>query len=168
MLRKLALAFFACTLSHIAFASDAMRTFNIVLLQPDSVLQKRIPDVSALSAYIKAIETSVESVLQAELEHIPAGGFLVVAVKPGEKSNVWLDFGPFLIPRTAEKILAAAKGVPPLSVQDGMVAFAIKVGFWGGSEPAAMAPSPAAWKAAAKKAGHPLELDALVETVWPE
>ena len=168
MLRKLALAFLACTLSHAAFASDALRTFNIVLLQPDSILQKRIPDVSTLSAYIKAIEASVESTLQAEPEHVPAGGFLVIAVKPSEKSNVWLDFGPVLIPRTAEKILAAAKAVPPPSVENGVVAFGIKVGFWGGSEPAAVAPSPAAWKAAAKKAGHPMKVDELVEMVWPE
>ena len=98
----------------------------------------------------------------------PIGGFIVVAVKPDRKSNIWLDFKPKLKAQTADKIQLAAKSIQPILVNEGVVVFAIKVGLWGGQEPTAIAPSPREWKAAAKKAGHPLETGNLVEMIWRE
>ncbi|BCB26149.1 hypothetical protein SKTS_10350 [Sulfurimicrobium lacus] len=166
MLRKVVLYFaLACSASG-AYAEEALHTFNIVLLQPDFVLQERVQDVTALSTYIKEIESSVSGALQAKPHFPPTGGFIVVAVKPGQKSNVWLDFKPMLNPQTTTTVLTAARSVPPVAVSGGVVVFAIKVGLWGGLEPKSIAPSPAEWKAAAKKAGHPLETGDLVEGIW--
>lgn len=170
MFRKLVWAFTFIVSTHSTFADaeETLHTFNVVLLQPDFVLQERVPDVPALSNYIKAIEGAASSAVQSNAEVAPTGGFIVVAVKPGEKSNIWLDFKPALQAQTAAAIQSAAKSVPPPTVEKGVVVFALKVGLWGGSAPAATAPSPAEWNAAARAAGRPIETGALVEMIWRE
>jgi hypothetical protein len=37
----------------------------------------------------------------------------------------------------------------------------------GGKPPPTVAPAPQAWKDAAKQAGHKLDLDTLVDQLWP-
>jgi len=166
--RILAFALAMSLPSHSALAKEALHIFNIVLLQPGIVLQERVPDVAALSGYIEGIEGAVSRAAQSTPASAPTGGFIVVAVKPGKKSNVWLDFTPTLKAQPGSTIQSAARSVHPPVVRDGVVVFAIKVGLWGGSEPAPTAPSPAEWKDAVKKAGRSLEAGELVEMIWRE
>lgn len=149
-----------------AYAEKALHTFNILLLQPEFVFEERVPDASAFSAYIKSIESSISAALQTKPRFAPVGGFVVVAVKPGQKSKVWLDFGPSLNRQNSVTIQTAVKSVSAVAVTGGVIVFAIKVGLWNSTESKAIAPSPAEWKAAAKKAGHPLKAGALVEGIW--
>ncbi len=148
-----------------AIAKDA-HSFSIFLLQPDAVLRERVPDVGALANYVKGIDKAVSSAVQLHPEYHAAGGFIVLAVKPGEKSNVWLDFKPALDPQAASLIQAAARSVHPPDVRNGIVVFAIRVGLWGGTEPAATKPYPAEWQAEVQKAGRSIEAGELAEMAW--
>ncbi|QAU34675.1 hypothetical protein [Janthinobacterium sp. 17J80-10] len=154
------------TSAFCAYAQEPIRKFGIVLLQPDFVLQKRVPSVDALANYIRAIEGEIGgSIAQSEMKPI-SSGFVVVAVRPGQKSNVWLDFEPKLPAAVSESVVAKIRKVQPVTVREGPVVFAIKLGLWGGSEPAKTAPSPSEWQAAAQRAGRPLETSDLVEKIW--
>lgn len=161
---------FACVLSlamQSVFAKPNFHTYNVVLLQPDSVMQQRVPDVDTLATYIK----SIQKAMSVTIEPIPrmevAGGFIVVAVKPGNKSQVWLDFKSGISPRTASVIKSAVATLKPANVT-GLIVFALKVGLNGGPEPIQTSPSPEEWKAAGEKAGHAMEVSSLVESIWPD
>jgi hypothetical protein len=149
-----------------ARAADSVKTFGIVLFQPDSVLQERVPSLDAMIDYIRAVEQAIQSAVSASDKGSPTAGFVVVAVRPGRKSNVWFDFDPPFSPDVRTAVAARARAVLPFLARDGPVVFAIKVGLWGGVEPKRAVPSPAEWKAAAMKAGRPIETGELVEMIW--
>lgn len=151
-----------------ARASEGITKFGVVLLQPDFVLQERVPDVNALVDYVRAIEAAAKSEVVASNQHPKSSGFIVVAVRPGQKSNVWLDFDPPLPSELAVAVIAKIKTIQPFQARNGAVVFSLKVGLWGSSELARIAPSPLEWKAAAQKAGRPLETGELVELIWSE
>ena len=153
MLRNLCLLFAMGTAALAANAMDSMQTFGVSLLQPEYVFQERVPKVTDLSDYLKAVQASIGRAVAGSAPHRPASGYIVVAVRPGRKSNAWLDITPPLAPPEAAKLLAAAKDVRPLSVQRGVIVVALKVGLWGGSEPSSGFPSPVEWRAAAQAAG---------------
>jgi hypothetical protein len=97
----------------------------------------------------------------------PSAGFLVVAVKPGRRSRVWLDVAPQLSDGVANAIHSAALQVDPMLVKDGVALFAIKISLWGGAPPKVMVPRPKEWASEAEKAGGSIELGDLVLRVWP-
>jgi hypothetical protein len=151
-----------------AHAAEPITKFGVVLLQPSSVLEQRVPSVDAMADYIQAIEAaSREAVLASPLKQ-SAGGFIVVAVRPGQKSKVWLDFDTLLDSEIGRQIIASATAVPPFEARQGPVVFALKVGLWQGRESKRVAPSPPEWKAATKQAGRQLDLDTLIRRVWRE
>lgn len=168
MLKKIGLTVALCISMSCALANDALNTYGIVLLQPDNILQERVPNVEALSTYIGGIESAVSKSVQARPTFAPTSGFIVVAIKPGNKSNVWLDFAPALKPEDAAAVRAAARSVLTAPVKNGVVVFALSVGLWGGQKPTPMAPSPVEWRDAARLAGRPLETGALVESIWTD
>lgn len=167
MRKKVVALCLAVTVAN-ASATDAFTDFGIVLLQPDAVLQERAPSVEEFAAYLKSVQLSVESVAFETHTVGPAGGFVVVAIKPGNKSHVWLDFNPPLPSRVAARIVSAAEAVRPVTVKSGVVLFSLKVGLWGGKEPSAVAPNPAEWKAVSKKLGRMVEAGELAEAAWAE
>jgi len=136
-----------------------VKVFNLVMMQSEDELQGRMPSEDALSAYSGAVAAANDS--------LPSvGGFIVVAVRPGKRSNAWLDFDPALPPAVATALVADIRKVPPLEVQGGPLVFAIKLGFADGVPPQRMAPSPPEWKTAAAKAGRPMDTAELVERAW--
>ena len=151
-----------------AQAAEPITKSDVVLLQPSSVLEERVPSVDAMADYIKAIEAaSREAVLASPLRQ-SAGGFIVVAVRPGQKSKVWLDFDTLLDSEMSRQIITRATAVPPFEARQGPVVFALKVSLWQGRESRRVAPSPPEWKAATKQAGRQLDLDTLIRRVWRE
>jgi hypothetical protein len=151
-----------------AHAAEPITKFGVVLLQPSSVLEQRVPSVDAMADYIQAIEAaSREAVLASPLKQ-SAGGFIVVAVRPGQKSKVWLDFDTLLDSQMSQQIIAKVTAVQPFEARNGPVVVALKVALWDGRESKRVAPSPAEWKAATKQAGRPLEIDSLIRRVWRE
>ena len=155
------------SLANIASAGTSYDVQNIVLLQPDFILQRRV-EAKVIAPYIASLNTAAEKAFAAE-KYQPAGGFLVVAVKPGKQSAAWLDFQPALPGQVNERIVARLRAVPPPQVLEGPVVFAIRVSLDGGSSLQDQTmPHPAAWTEVANRAGHPIEVGELVERAWPQ
>ncbi|HET9205112.1 MAG TPA: hypothetical protein VFO28_02665 [Burkholderiaceae bacterium] len=155
----------ACALC-VAHAADPYTKHNVVLLQPSSVLEARVVSLDAMAQYIRAVESAAKEGALAGQSTRPVAGFIVVAVQPGARSRVWLDFDQPPTFETSRQLVAKIGAVPPFEVRSGPVVFALKVGLWGAFESKRIAPSPAEWKAATRKSGQQLEIDALIEQVW--
>lgn len=147
-------------------SAEALERAEIVLLQPESVLQPRVPDVQSLANYIDKATAQAAQVARQAQAGPPTSGFLVLAIRPGLRSNVWLDFQPPLPAAVAEALVRAMRAVTPPSVRGGPVVLAVKAGLWGGSAPGRDFPAPKEWRAAMDKAGRPLGPDILAERTW--
>lgn len=146
--------------------ADALEHAEIVLLQPEAELQPRVPDVQSLAAYIDKATAQVAAVTRQAQAGPPTSGFLVIAIRPGRRSNAWLDFQPPLPPALGDAVVHAMRSVTPPAVRGGPVVLAVKTGFWGGGVPGRDYPSPKEWRAAINKAGRPLDAGVLVERIW--
>lgn len=166
MLRAVFLLLFGLLCAGPASAAEPYRTESVILLQPDFVLQERVPSVDSLSAYIKAVQSVAGAVL-AEEPPSPASGFLVLAVRPGGRSMVWLDTRPGLAARTAGRLRAAVLAVPPFEARGGTVVFALNASLWGAG-PAQGFPDPQEWRQAMEGRDEPMEIGDLVDKVWPD
>ncbi|MBD9437960.1 hypothetical protein IB223_17815 [Pseudoxanthomonas sp. PXM03] len=136
-----------------------------MLLLPDSVLQERVPSVDALANYIKAVQTSSEQALSGQAPS-PTGGHLVLAVRPGGQSMVWLDFKPALPGPTAAKLRAAILAVPAFEAQAGVVVVALNSSLWGAPASSTFT-SPPEWTDAMQGHHGAMEVRELVDRVWP-
>lgn len=164
----LVLVAFAATAADAENTANALVKTGIVLLQPESVLQQRVPDVAALAAYIRAIESVAAKTVATSRPELRGGGFLVVAVRPGNESNVWLDLRPGLPAQLAKSLVSQIRAIPTPAVSVGPVVLALKVSIWGGESPSTNMPQPSEWKRAAEAVGHPIETGALVEQIWAQ
>jgi hypothetical protein len=170
-MRRLWRAWAACALlcaaAAFAHAAEPFTKHNVVLLQSSAVLEARVSSVDAMAEYIRAVEAAAKEAAMASASKRPAAGFIVLALRPGPRANVWLDFdAPAPSFETSRALVANIAAVKPFEVRDGPVVFALKVGLWDAFESKRLAPSPAEWKAATRKAGRQLEIDALIEQVW--
>jgi hypothetical protein len=150
-----------------ARAAEPITKFNVVLLQPGSVLEERVPSIDAMAEYIRAVEAAAREAVVASGARQSVGGFIVVAVRPGMRSNVWLDFDALLDLEIRRQISTRVKAAKPFEALKGPVVFALKVATWGGKEPRRAVPSPPEWKDASP-GGAPLEVGELVERLWQE
>ena len=150
-----------------AQAAEPFTNFNVVLLQPSDVLQERVPSVDAMADYIKSVQSAARDAVVASGSKQSVGGFIVVAVRPGPQSKVWLDFDTLVDLGLQRQIIEKVQALPPFEARKGPVVFALKVGLWGGKESKRIAPAPAEWKNAAR-GGERLEVGALVEKLWKE
>nr|WP_295786205.1 hypothetical protein [Rhodoferax sp.] len=148
-----------------AHATEPITNFNVVLLQPSAVMEKRVTDIDAMADYIKAVEAASREAVIASGATQAVGGFIVLAVKPGQQSKVWLDFDALLDLEIRKQITKSVRAIKPFEVTEGPVVFALKVATWDGKESKRVAPSPPEWKKA-KHGGKPLEIGKLVERVW--
>jgi hypothetical protein len=167
-MRTLLLSLFTWFVVPLATAAEPIIKHGVVLLQSSPLLEERVASIDAMAEYVRAVEVAAREGVLASPSKRPAAGFIVVAVKPGERARVWLDFDQAPNFQTSRQIVAKVGALKPFEARKGPVVFALKVGLWDASESRRVAPSPAEWKAATEKAGRQLELDQLVETVWPD
>lgn len=166
IMRKLFLFFSSLFTTLAANALEPLTNYGVMLMQPENVVQQRIQDVGTLAAYIRAVESATSQAVASTRVKPGSSGFVVVAVRPGQRSNAWLDFKPALPPELASAMLAKVQAVPPPSVAKGPVVFALKVGLWGSPDVAGNVPAPKEWAAATAKAGRAIEVGNLVEMIW--
>lgn len=112
-----------------------------MLLQPEAVLEERVLSVQSLADYIQAVDTAANDALSKQKPQ-PAGGYLVLAIRPGNKSMVWLDFKPTLPTSIASKLRKTILAVPAFDARNGVVVFALNASLWGARS------NPGAWKLA--------------------
>lgn len=167
MLRYLAVFLFSLSVLAGQAAKPLVR-YDVVLMQADMVLQQRVPSIDAFGDYINGVQATAEKVV-ATAQGKPASGFIVVALRPGQRSNVWLDFDAPLPPAVEAGLVSQIRSVLPAQVEDGPVMFALSVGLWGGAAPPHRTPVPKAWADAARKAGKDNQpLEDIVTAVWQD
>ena len=148
-------------------AAEPLVNFNVVLLQPGSTLEQRVPSVDVMAEYVRAVEVAARTAVAASQARQSLGGFIVVAVRPGLQSKVWLDFDTLLDLEIRKQIIDTVQAVKPFEAHKGPVVFALNVALWGGTRTKRVAPSPPEWKKVAP-AGAPLEVGELAEAAWNE
>ena len=151
--------------SAVASATQPYHTENIMLLQPEFLLEERVPSVNQLSDYIKAVQNAAGSALSGVAQS-PTSGQLVIAVRPGGESKVGLDFVPALPEPTATALRRALEAVPPFKARGGVVVFSLNSTLWG-APPSSRPPAPTEWTEAMKGHTEPEEIGSLVERLWP-
>jgi hypothetical protein len=152
--------------SATASATEPYSMQNLMLLQPDFVLSERV-QAEDLSNYIKSINSAAKTSLAGTAKPAPTAGFIVVAVRPGRQSKVWLDFSPALPLVVATQLRSSLERVVPFEAKDGMVVFAINSIIWGAAATERQGPWPAEWQEAMKDADNAIEIGDLVNRVWP-
>lgn len=176
LLRTLALliAGFAPLLAPAQSLDPPFASGSIVLLQPDRQLSERIGgDAGSLASYIHTLRTAFASQVEAHPPGRGTTGVLVVAVRPGGKSRVWLEFGPNERPDSlADSVKAHLESVQPPMVSGGPVSFLVNFELWGGGTPVTRPDrpmrAPAEWMQEVERAGRPLDTDAILDAVWPD
>jgi hypothetical protein len=149
-----------------AWPAPAFTNAGILLLQPEDVLRARVKDSHALARYIKDVQAAAAEALDAAFQRRPNGGFVVLALRPGGRSKVWLDLDAPMPEATQHALRAALQALPPPEVQDGVVVLALTASFWGGRPPTRPAPAPPEWRAHAARSERKLEVGELVEALW--
>lgn len=163
---KIVFAFIVSLLSGYVIAADPYSVENIMLLQPDFVLAERV-DVNDLSNYIKSVNAAAAASLATTAKPSPAAGFIVIAVRPGGQSKVWLDFSPTPPPAMAIQLRSSLEQVAPFSAKGGVVVFAISATLWGAAATERPGPAPTEWQEATKDKSEPMDVEELIEQVWP-
>jgi hypothetical protein len=168
IVRIIFIALLLCVSTVECYAQRPFEQRGITMLQTEKVFFERVSGMKAFEVYVKDLVDAVDGAVGKVPKGSPTGGFLVVAVKPGGLSRVWLDVATPPADDVANVIVSGAQNVYPLSVKNGVVLFAIKISLWGGEPPKGMVPRPNAWEAEAERAGGSIELSELVLRVWPD
>ena len=156
------------TMQPQAGAVEPLRQFDVVLLQPGDLIEQRVDGgADALAAYVRRLGDAATRAVESHPAQIPSAGFIVVAARPDGRVHTWLDFKPTLLPETAQDLDRSVQASAPLPVKSGEIVFALRVGLWGSREPVNHAPAPQEWRDAAAKEGRKLDVESLVDRVWP-
>ncbi len=151
-----------------AQAVEPLRQYDVVLLQKGEIIEQRVDGgVDAMAAYLKTLGTTATETMRANPQQIPSAGFIVVAVRPGNRSHTWFDFNPALSADTMSALTHAVETTPTMHLKSGEIIFALRVSVWSDKPPARYAPAPQEWKDAARAAGTKPDVDTLVDSVWP-
>lgn len=150
-----------------AQSAEPLANLHVVLLQPSKLMEARVADIDAMAAYVKAVEAAARDAVTGSSARQSTSGFIVVAVRPGLQSNVWLDFDAMLDLDLKKQVVGKVKAIAPFEVSQGPVVFALKVSLWGGKESKRTAPVPPEWKSATRGEA-PVEIGELVERLWAE
>jgi hypothetical protein len=137
------------------------------MYQPDEVLRQRMPSVEEFGNYVKALDGELAA-FAAERPFDGQALSLFVAVRPGRRSRVWLEFRPGGVPAHPERDLVSRLEAVPAPEVNGPVAMATYSLLWGGpgTKENLFAFMPAEW-AEAVSPGAVLPDDAL-RKVWPD
>ena len=166
--RALSCMAFACFLPVTALAVEPLRQHDVVLLQKGEIIEQRVTGgADAMAAYLKTLGNAANETMRANPQQIPAAGFIVVAIRPGDQVHTWFDFKPALGAATMAALARTVETTPTMPVKSGEIIFALRVSVWSDKPPAAYAPAPQEWKDAAKAAGKKPDVDTLVDMVWP-
>jgi hypothetical protein len=161
-------AAFALAAGSAAQAVAPLVQHDVVLLQRGEIIEQRVEGgADAMAAYLKALGVAATETMRANPAQIPAAGFIVVAVRPGNLARTWFDFKPALSDATMAALRHTVETTPMMTVKSGEIVFALRVSVWSDKPPKAYAPAPQEWKDAVKGMTKKPDVDGLVDRVWP-
>jgi len=150
-------------------AAEAYHMDGLTLLQPESTLRERVTGgAPAMQAYIEAINAAATRIVADGDTQRPSAGFIVLAIRSGGRSKVWLDFWPLLPSKTEASLLPALEKVAPLDVRDGLVVFAIDASLWGAAPTREKAPRPNEWTRITRERGAATDAETIVDALWAD
>ncbi len=147
----------------------SFKIVSIALYQTDQDLLERGASAEALDRYIKKIDAAASAVLNRDLVPQGVSGALVLGIKPGAKSRLWIVLGDdrrksvlmILLKAEIEAIAAPSVKQP--------IALAIHFDAWGGGHRVAVGAVPSEWAEASRKAGRALAVpDEIFASLWPD
>lgn len=151
-----------------AHAVEPLIQHDIVLLQKGEVIERRVEGgADAMAAYLKTLGQAETETMRAHPAQIPAAGFIVVAVRPGNQTRTWFDFKPALADATMAALRHTVEATPTMTVKSGEIVFALRVSVWSVNPPKAYAPAPQEWRDASKGMTPKPDVDTLVDMLWP-
>jgi len=162
--RALGVLALGCLAARAATAAEAYAMNSVVLLQPEAVVGARVSSVQDLAAYVQGLNGAAAKALAGRAAAASAGN-IAVAVRPGGKAKIWLDFTPALDPDLQRSLQAALDAVTPVTVQEGLVLFAINASLWGAPQVTRL-PQPPEWLRAMQP-GSTESLEQMVDRIWP-
>ena len=152
----------------IGHAAEPYHMDGLTLLQPESTLRERVAGgAPAMQAYIEAVNASATRIIADSQPQRPSAGFIVLAVRPGHRSKIWLDFWPLLPSQTETRLFAALEKVAPFEARGGLVVFAIDASVWGSAPTQEKAPRPNEWTRIIRERGAATDAETIVEALWP-
>ena len=165
---RLLAAALALAATSTAHAVAPLVQHDVVLLQKGEIIEQRVEGgADAMAAYLKTLGTAETETMRANPAQIPAAGFIVVAVRPGNQTRTWFDFKPALSEATMAALRSTIEATPTMTVKSGAIIFALRVSVWSDKPPKAYAPAPQEWKDAARGMNPKPDVDTLVDQVWP-
>jgi hypothetical protein len=161
------LALSACShLSMMSSPNTDTKFGAVVMLQPDSVIEDRGVLTMDFADFIKSAQTSTAN-LWKNTKLPPSSGFLVFAVRAGDKVNAWLDMEPELPASVENQTIQRLRSLPGFDVIKGTIVFAVKLSINGAPETPRETPLPKEWAAVLKSKPLPADTESLVQLVWP-
>jgi hypothetical protein len=152
-----------------ACAVEPLVQHDVVLLQKGDIIEQRVDGgADAMAAYLKTLGQAETEAMRAHPAQIPAAGFIVVAVRPGNRTRTWFDFQPALADATMAALRQAVETTPTMTVKSGEIVFALRVSLWSDKPPKAYAPAPQEWRDATKGMKPKPDVDTLVDMLWPQ
>jgi len=165
---RLLAATLALVASAAAPAVQPLVQHDVVLLQKGEIIAQRVDGgADAMAAYLRTLGEAEVETMRAHPSQIPAAGFIVVAVRPGNQTHTWFDFKPALSDATMDALTHTVEATPTMPVKTGQIIFALRVSVWSDKPPQAYAPAPQAWRDAVKGVTPKPDVDTLVDRVWP-
>jgi hypothetical protein len=165
---RLLAAALALVTSGAAHAVQPLVQHDVVLLQKGEIIEQRVDGgADAMAAYLKTLGAAETETMRAHPSQIPSAGFIVVAVRPGNRTRTWFDFKPALADATMAALAHTVETTPTMTVRSGEIIFALRVSVWSDKPPKAYAPAPQEWKDASKGMTPKPDVDTLVDELWP-
>ena len=131
-----------------AHAIEPLVQHDVVLLQKGEIIEQRVDGgADAMAAYLKTLGQAETETMRANPAQIPSAGFIVVAVRPGNRTRTWFDFKPSLADATMDALRRTVETTPTMVVTSGQIIFALRDATRG------MKPKP--------------DVDTLVDMLWP-
>lgn len=155
-----------------AQALPPFKMTSVALYQPEEMIPVRFGgEVQPLADYIKSLRATAEATFSVAKRGPGATGAIVVALRPGPRSKVWLALGDNLLDDTLRQTLIRnLEAIPPVEVHGGPFAFNLNFEAWGGGKPVTTSDDPLAiapeWREA-KVSGGELP-DAVLDVIWPK
>lgn len=149
-----------------AHSGETCEMGAVVLLQPEYVFSQRLSAPDSLARYIQAINEVAIKIAANHPMHSPNSGFVVVAVKPGNKSKVWLDLDQNLEKHLSNEFFAEIQKIPPPQVNGGVISFGLNFKLWGSKRFSKDFPNPKEWRNLVEKSKKPMETSDIINALW--
>ena len=160
------------SLQSLAADPEVYQTATIILYNPTSQLESRVPSVKVFSEYIKLVNAKAAEVLNDPKDKTGKIGLIAVAIRPDRTMKLWVDLGDKFEPNITASLQKAMKDVEVPQVVEGPVALGIYFTLWGGApnlKPTDFPKVPKVWQDASKAQDEPVSMpDGLLALVWKE